>query len=740
MDYFIKGNYRKSIFKSDSGYIIGLFKVLETNKHSLKHYVNRTITFTGYFHELNEDETYIFYGEENRHPKYGFQFQVSSYERVKPTDKLSLINFFSSDLFKGVGEKLAKSIVDTLGKDALKKILDDKSCLLLVPKMTELKANHIYKVLTEYEEGNNIIVRLNELGFNMKEALSIYNKYKNKTNLIIENNIYRLAHEMKEISFSKIDSAAFYLKYARDDKRRVKACLIYLMELLIYQNGDSFLKKDVIYSTFFDKYNISLEDDSYLNELIDEGFLVVEGENYYLKEIWSAEKNIVDTLYSLALKKHKEYKELDNIISKMEKENLFEYNEKQKLAIKKALKNNLLIITGGPGTGKTTIIKAIAEIYGKVNNFTYEKLISNIALLAPTGRASKRISDFTHLPASTIHRFLKWNKDTLEFMVNEMNKSNVKLVIIDEVSMIDINLFDSLLKGLKRDVQIILVGDYNQLPSVGPGQLLKDFIESDVIDTVHLDKLYRQDENSYINTLAYEIKESSLSENFTESKNDYAFLTCKSIKENLKNLCEKVVSKGYDYKRLQVLAPMYKGENGIDNLNIELQNIFNPKSIDKRELKYGDVIFRENDKILQLVNMPDENVFNGDIGVIKYIKYANTSKSKKNEIYVDFDGNVVKYTPKDFPKIKHGFIISIHKSQGSEFEMIILPITRYYHRMLYKKLIYTAVTRAKRKLIILGDPNVFAQSTLKESEYVRNSNLKEKLVYKFTKQENINNV
>lgn len=731
MDYFIKGSFRRSIFTSSSGYVVGIFKVKETNKEELLKYVNKTITFTGYFHELNEEDSYIFYGEENFHQKYGMQFQVTNYERVKPSDKESIILFLSSDLFKGVGEKLAESIVNTLGNNALKEIIADKSKLLLVPKMTSKKADYIYDVLSEYEESHNTVIKLGELGFNTKESLTIYNKYKTNTLNILEKNIFTIVEDINDFNFNKVDNAARILGYEKDDIRRVKAGIIYVMESILYQNGDTFLYKNDIYEETSKRLNIFLEDDKYLEDLIKEGKIVKYNDNYYLQDIWFAEENIVNTLYLLSNKKTHKYKNEDKIVSELEKNSNKIYNSEQKEAIIKALKSNFLIITGGPGTGKTTIINAIVEAYRMLNNLKYETLCSNVALLAPTGRASKRISESTSLPASTIHRFLKWNKDTGEFMVNETNKSKVQLVIIDEVSMIDINLFNNLLKGLSSNVQMILVGDYNQLPSVGPGQLLKDFIESDVINTVNLKKLYRQDENSYINTLAYEIKDNNLSENFLETKSDYTFLNCHNIKDNLKNLCTKILEKGYDYKRLQILAPMYKGENGIDNLNYELQEIFNPKDEEKREIKYGDVTFRENDKVLQLVNMPDDNVFNGDIGVIKYIKYANTSKSKKNEIYVDFDGNLVKYTPKDFPKIKHGFIISIHKSQGSEFEMVILPISKSYQRMLYKKLIYTAVTRAKRKLIIIGDPSAFVQSTLNDKEFLRNSNLKEKIMHKF---------
>ena len=736
MDSYIKGNFRKSIFKSDKGYVIGLFKVRETNDDILEEYVNQTITFTGYFHELNEDDTYILYGEAVNHPRYGFQFQTNRYERMKPTGKDAIVEFLSSDLFPGVGEKLAKSIADTLGDNAIDKILEDESCLYLIPKLTENKIKKIVNILKKYEESHQTIARLIDLGFSMREALSIYNEYKTNTMKIIDNNIYQISYNLSDISFLKIDKAGYLLNIDSADDRRVKAATLYVMKNLIYQNGDSYLSKEVIVSNVNKFLNIDYNNYNEVFKKLEEmDYIVIDGDDYYLEDIWNAEANIAERLYDMSSKPLKKYKNLDNLLSELEKINDIKYNDEQKKAIVKALENNILIITGGPGTGKTTIIKAITELYQHVNKLDYDEFTEHLALLAPTGRASKRMSESTFLPASTIHRFLKWNKETLEFMVNEENKSDVDLVIVDEVSMIDINLFDSLLKGLKRNVKLILVGDYDQLPSVGPGNLLKDLICSDAIDVVHLKHLYRQGEDSYIISLAYEIKDGILSENYLNSYNDYTFLKCSAnhIKSNLKRLCEKVIDKGYDYKRLQILAPMYKGENGIDTLNKELQDVFNPASSEKREIKSGNIVFRENDKILQLVNMPEENVFNGDIGVIKYIKYGNTSKSKKDEIYVDFDGNLVKYTPKDFAKIKHGFIISIHKSQGSEFEMVIMPMAHSYRRMLYKKLVYTGVTRAKRKLILIGEPDAFALSVQNNHEYIRNSKLLEKIKYKFEK-------
>ena len=343
------------------------------------------------------------------------------------------------------------------------------------------------------------------------------------------------------------------------------------------------------------------------------------------------------------------------------------------------------------------------------------------------------MSESTNLPASTIHRFLKWNKESNEFMVNEYNPNFSNLIIVDEVSMIDNNLMSSLLKGLTNNIKLILVGDYNQLPSVGCGNILKDLIDSDIVDKIELDLLYRQDETSYIPVLANEIKNDSLEEEFLINRDDYKFLECNSdvIVPSLINIVKKVMAKGYDYNRVQIMAPMYAGVNGIDNINKVLQDVFNPADLNKKEIKYGDVIYRENDKILQLVNDPDNNIFNGDIGKIESINYKG--KSGKPEITIDYYGNYVTYNLKDFNNFKHGFIISIHKSQGSEFELVIMPISTSYKRMLYKKLIYTGITRAKKKLILIGEATAFINGVRNNIEYSRKTGLLDKLLNSLNK-------
>ena len=732
MKKYIKGIHKREIFRSDKGYVIGIFKVKDTNDEELEIYINKTITFTGYFADLKIDDNYIFYGELIEHPKYGLQYQVSEYERLKPNDKEGIIEFLCSDLFKGIGEKLARNIVTVLGSDCLDMILEDKSCLSLVPKLTNKKAETIYNTLYKYEESHNTIVYLNELGFTMQDALEIYNTYKQYTLNKIETNIYSILDRIDDISFTKIDQIALNSGVNKDDENRIKYCILYIMKEITYQNGDTYLTFEEIYENTCKYLKIEIDLNifkSYLNILKEEYQIITDYEKYYLKEIFDSELEIIKKIQILKTLKKTQYKTIDNDIKELEKYLNIKYNSEQIEAIKKSLTENITIITGGPGTGKTTIIKAITRLYQDLNNLSLKEAVEEIALLAPTGRATKRLSEGTNLPATTIHRFLKWNKETNEFAINEYDKAKQKLIIIDETSMIDINLLASLLKGLTDNIKLILVGDDNQLPSVGPGEILKDLIKSEIITTIKLNLLYRQKEDSYINKLAEEIRTNNLSETFIDKKSDYQFLECSSIniKQSLENICKQLIEKKYNYKKFQIMAPMYAGIVGIDSLNKTLQEVFNPKDKEKIEIESGDVVFRENDKILQLTNMPDDNVFNGDIGIIEKIIPANISESKKNEIYVDYDGNIVKYLPKDFNKIKHGYIISIHKSQGSEFDTVILPISKYYKRMLYKKLIYTAITRAKRKLIILGEPEAFIYSINNNEEYIRKTSLEENL-------------
>ena len=465
MKNYIKGNLQKIIFDNGNGYVIATIKIKETNDDELNDYINKSMTFTGYFDTLTENSSYILYGNIINHPKYGMQYQVDSYEQVKPDDKDGVKEFLCSDLFSGIGEKLASSIVDILGDDALNRIIEDKNCLTLVPKLSIKKANQIYDTLIKYEESHKTIVYLTELGFTMHDALTIYNLYKNNTLREIEHNIYDILDKTDEISFPKVDSVALKQE-TYEEINRVKSCIIYIMKSLIYKNGDTYLLLDDIKNNVQDYLQDYISDelfDDYLNELSIEGKVIIEDNKYYIVDIYKSEMFIVSKFKRILQKDEKEYKKIDNIISVLEKNNAFTYSDKQKEAIKMSLKNRITVITGGPGTGKTTIVKAIIEAYKSINKISDSEVEEKIASLAPTGRAAKRLSESTGLLSSTIHRFLKWNKENNEFGINEFNKVFHKLIIIDEASMIDINLFASLLKGLTDDIQIILVGDYNHL-------------------------------------------------------------------------------------------------------------------------------------------------------------------------------------------------------------------------------------------------------------------------------------
>ena len=720
MDTYIKGNYRKSIFQGNNGYIIGLFKVKETNDDNIEDYVNRILTFTGYFNDLNEVDTYIFYGKLVVHEKYGEQFQVERYEKVLPEEKDGIITFLTSDIFKGIGEKKAKKIVDVFGKDTLSIILETPSKLSSIKGVTEKNIQELHDKLVEYESSYQSILKLTDMGFQTKDGIIIYNKYGKSTFNVLEEDIYIFYEDMKEMSFKKIDYIALKNGIDRLDTRRIRAIILYVFQEVYNVVGHSYLEKEELYHYVLrvvrgvdeDKFNDALD------YLIRDLRVVKKNNHYYLTEMYEAERNISSRCFYLQSKKLKKDNKLEEYISTLEERLSVTYNKEQKDAILGALQNNILIISGGPGTGKTTIIKAICELYRMKYKLSQGDLIREVALLAPTGRASKRMMESSGVKASTIHRFLKWNKDTDTYQVNERNKSDVKLVIIDEVSMLDTYLFDNLLKGLRIDTKIVLVGDEDQLPSVGAGQVLKDLISSKKINLIRLEELYRQKENSNIITLAYDIKKEYLDTSIFNVEKDLSFIPCPNnkVKDNIIEVINNLSKK--EKESLQVLAPMYKTENGIDELNKLLQDYFNKKASKKDEIYINGVLFREGDKVLQLTNMPDDNVFNGDVGVIDGIV-----DGKKKEIYVDFDGNLVKYTPANFASLTHGYAISVHKSQGSEFDVVIIPIVKNFNKMLYKKLIYTAVTRCKKKLFLIGDIHALEYAIKNDNSDIRKTTI-----------------
>ena len=696
---YIKGIYKKCIYTNlDNLYLVGLIKVKEND---IDEQINeKTITFTGNFSNINQEDTLVLHGELVKHNKYGKQFNVTSYEQILPDDEHSIINFLASDIFPGIGEVKAKKIYEEFKEDTTKIILMEPDRLRNIPSITNRNIETLHTKMMEYEENIDILLKLNETGFSTKDSNLIYKKFKHKTMDILNENIYEFINDDLNLPFTKIDLLALKNGYDRNNSRRIKAGICYVIKEINNSVGDTYLYYDEIKKFLNKVLMINLIEDEFDNnliELIKENKIINWDNRYYLKEMYEAEMNIAKRMVYLNNKSDLSIKKIDLEIDKLQSDEDIVYNESQLEAIKSALLKNLLIITGGPGTGKTTIIKAITKLYGRINHISSIEMESEIALLAPTGRASKRMMEAVNLPSQTIHRFLKWNKEQNKFGVNEYHKSNVKMVIIDEFSMVDTFLFDNLLKGLKYDTKLILVGDYHQLPSVGSGQLLKDLIESEKFNCIKLETLYRQSENSHIISFAHDINYGNLSNEYFNKNDDLTYIRCDSynLMDKLSEIC--YTYKDYPYNKFQIMAPMYKTINGIDNLNMVVQKIFNPKSERKNEIIIGDTIYREGDKVIELVNMPDDNVYNGDIGIIESIDTIN------KEIYVDYDGNRVKYNRSLFKNFKLGYVISIHKSQGSEFPVVVIPLLLEYNRMLYRKLIYTGVTRAKTNLYILGE-------------------------------------
>lgn len=727
METYIKGNYRKSIYQTAQGYNIGIFKVSDTNDEKLADYIGRTITFTGYFHELNDLDTYLFYGKIVEHQKYGEQFQVESYERCMPEEKDSIVEFLTSGLFKGIGEKKAKAIVDVLGNNALKIILENPDNLILIPGITKANITTLHEKLKEYESSYETILYLGNLGFSTKDSMLIYNYYKAKTKDIIEENIYQLIKDIYTLTFKKIDQIALKKGIEKNASIRIEASIIYIMNEISNTYGHSYYLYDELKTLLPRVLQVQIAEEEFvkaLNNLEKELDIVVKEEKYYLKEMYEAETLIVKRFRLLERNPITTSSVLEEKISDIESFYNIKFNEQQHRAIKESYEKDFLIITGGPGTGKTTIMKGITELYRQMHKLSYEKLQEKIALLAPTGRAAKRMTEATGLRASTIHRFLKWQKETNKFQVNEYNKSRVEFVIIDESSMIDTYLMASLLKGISANAKVILVGDDHQLPSVGPGQIIHDLIASERLSVVKLTELYRQGKDSNIISLAYDIREGKVNENILNIADDLTFINC-PLQQVIPNITEIATTyKDISYKDFQILAPMYKTLAGIDEINKHVQTIFNPKEKTKKELAVGEVTFKEGDKVIQLTNMPEENVYNGDIGIIDRI-----TTSPKKEISIDYDGNIVKYTPSNFNNFRLAYAISIHKAQGSEFDIVIIPLVKNYNKMLYRKLIYTAVTRSKKKLYLIGELEALKMAVKNDLADIRRTTIKEFLMH-----------
>ncbi len=693
-----------------------LYTVAKIRLHDLE---EKTTTIVGYLPKSLKGELFEFSGNYKDNPRYGIQFVVSSYKKSDLTTFDSLVRYLSSQLFPTIGSKFAVTIVETLGLDLITKVKENPGILFEVEKMTLKKQQIIKDGIMQEEEDLNSFLQAHQIG--IRNILKIQQVYGEEGYKIIKNNPYRLVEDIDGIGFKIADKLANSIGFPTDSPFRIQAYILsYLIEFSM-RTGSTFILKEELLQ--FLKNELSNEEMLYmLEELADRKQVFVEENRIYHHSQYKAEEYIAKFIREFIVGEVQciDVEYFTQLVNEVQEEYGIEYDDIQRMGILSSLQSNAMILTGGPGTGKTTVVKAIVNILTKLfpNNLS--------VLCAPTGRAAKRLNELTGVESSTIHSVLKWNLETNTFGKNINDPLVYDCIIVDECSMVDNWLMYNLLLACKNVKKIIFIGDRNQLPSVGPGALLRDLIKSDLLPVIQLDKIYRQKEGSEIIELAHSILNEE-EEFFFES--EVKFLKCENheIRNVIASVVNQAINKNYDIQDVQVLSCKYDGMSGIDNLNLILQNQFNPESEMKKELRHGNRIFREHDKILQLKNLNDQNVYNGDIGSICEIE-LNTPKYR-SKLMGNFDGNFVEYDYESLNKLTLAYCISIHKSQGSEYPIVIIPFSKNDAYMLTKRLIYTAVTRCSKSLILVGDYRLFLNSIKKIDRDERKSTLVERLLF-----------
>ena len=657
------------------------------------------------------DEEYDFEGEFVSN-QYGIQFKATRYSIRNANTKEGVIAYLSSDLFPGIGKITASKIFDTLGKDTIKLIEEDVSNLDKVTGLTQKQKDTIIANLKEYQTNKKVILGLLDLGITMKMSLKLYKILGEDVLEKIKHNPYQLIYLVDGFGFKRADRIALEVGISEDSDIRVQALIQYVLNMYTRSTGNVYIEYDELFNETLKEVNGNLEIinkekfEKNLKFLRVENKIYIDNNNIYDYRMYYAENllaNKVKEFLNHKLELGYNNNDIENVIKKIQEEFEITYNEKQELAIKTALQENIVIITGGPGTGKSTIIKAIIEAFGRL--YPSELIKEKIALLAPTGRAAKRLKEVTNHNGQTIHKFLGYEGEG-RFKYGFGDYIDAKIVIVDEFSMVDLSLASRLFTALENDTRIILVGDVDQLPSVAPGEVLNDLISSKEITTIKLDKIHRQAEDSTIISFAHSINQGIIPGNILEKSHDRNFIKMhdKDVIPNLLKVVQKALESGMDLiKDIQILVPLYKGELGINAINAKMQEEFNPKN--GPEIKHSGRVFRVNDKVIQLVNRHEKKVMNGDIGYVLNFLYEDGDITGLTVMY---DFGSVDYAKDELDDLTHAYAISIHKSQGSEFDLVILPFTFKYYIMLKRKLIYTAVTRAKKYLIMLGNIEALA--------------------------------
>lgn len=700
------------------------------------------ITCVGTFSDIVEGENIEAKGEYTEHPSYGRQFKVHSFEEKAPEDEMAIERYLGSGAIKGIGVALAARIVRRFKKDTFRIIEEEPERLAEIKGISERKAMEIAEQVNQKRDLRQAMIFLQRYGIHINLAVKIYQQYGQRIYSILTENPYQLAEDIDGVGFKTADEIASKIGIRTDSDFRIRSGILYALSLATAE-GHTYLPMEEVTKRTSMLLGIDGEhiEKHYMNLALDKKIVMRqkdESTQIYASTFFYMENNTATILKKLNITYDVSDAKITKSIKRIEKQTKMQLDELQFHAVKEAIKNGLLIITGGPGTGKTTTINTI------IRYFEMESM--DIFLAAPTGRAAKRMSETTGFEARTIHRMLEVNggpEGNGGFERNEMNPLETDVIIIDEMSMVDITLMYALLKAVAEGTRLILVGDVNQLPSVGPGSVLKDMIESEQFPTVKLNKIFRQASTSDIIVNAHKINNGE--EVVLDNKSmDFFFLkryeadkiinvTLQLIKQKLPKF---VNATEYD---IQVLTPMRKGLLGVERLNNVLQMYLNPPDPSKREKEYGTVTFREGDKVMQIKNNyqleweirtkyglsvdKGMGIFNGDTGIIQEINsFAET-------MTISFDeGKIVEYPFKLLEELELAYAITIHKSQGSEYPAVVIPMFKGPNMLMNRNLLYTAVTRAKKCVTLVGDDDAFYTMVHNVSQLKRYSGLKDRLM------------
>lgn len=713
---YLEGTIDHIIYYSpDTGYTVCRF-TLETGE---------TFTVVGSFPPLSAGEVLRITGKWEINPKFGKQFKVENFIPILPSSVKGVEKFLSSGLIKGIGPVLAKRIIKKFGMQTIDILSKKPEKLEEVEGIGRLKLKEIKKSWTEHQNISDLIIFLQEHNISTNLAIKIYRQYGDNSYRILKTNPYQACHDIWGIGFKTADQMALKLGMSPSSPERIKAFIRYLLEKDIEQGHVFSFQKDIEINC---KEELEVDEEKIkeaLDSLIKQKLIIAEevGTNtaIYLPFFYNAQEEVVRFIHELAsFPLLTPSFDVDEGITAVEEELSIKFSAKQKLAIKESLLKKILVITGGPGTGKTTIIKAVVDIF-----FEWGK---KVLLAAPTGRAAKRLNEATQKEAKTIHRTLEYNPKMGSFRRNENRPLSGDALIIDEFSMVDLPLMYALLKAVPPWMRLILVGDKDQLPSVGPGNLLRDIIESQKVEVVKLDEIFRQEKDSLIVVNAHRVNQgmSLIYPPRDKKDSDFYFIHQEDeqkVFNTIMSLCYFRIPKKFNLPPLspeiQVISPMYRGLIGVDNLNLELQKRLNRYG---KGHKFGTREIRVHDKVMQIRNNYEKDIFNGDIGIVVHID------KPAYRIAVDFDGRVIFYEKEEVNELTLAYAVSVHKSQGNEFQAVVMPLLTQHFIMLQRNLFYTALTRAKKLSVIVGSYKALHIAIKTDKPVKRNCLVREKLI------------